>query len=484
MDAKSQEATARSDNAEIIVPSDQARQLVKERTVYGMVTFSEIHLASDDNIKSLTTFENPRKKEGLDDASIEELSRSIAQDGLLQNVVIREIADPADETKVYKVIVAGERRTRAIRYLLATKAKCYNPANGKLEPARKVYKKIPARSLERCSDLQALAVAFLENDQHIALAQASIIDTCTYLEDVEKIDRKDICRMLNKSAGWLSITRSFESRLIPQLYSDLRLGKIPRSVAAKYMEFTVESQEAVAGAARQIAESRRKAKVAHAEQEAETATKNKREAEAEARILAGSTFADDDEVRSAKNRARRAGTAVTRAKERVTQVATTPVGESQSDISEGAHKLGLMSEGGRPLTGEQIQTHFVDKVATILGGTEDIVDDVTGNLIPRHDIDLVSHAAVAIGRGTRDIGGIIRDFYNSRGWPDNLVRATGDVHDVVDDLDGKDPEDDDDVDDLDGIDLDTDDENTPSVTDVAGIDLADVGNDDEVQAAA
>jgi len=58
-----------------------------------------------------TSTENPRKT--FDQASIEGLALSIRQDGLLQNLVV---AKPKGKQKF--IIIAGERRFRALQYLL------------------------------------------------------------------------------------------------------------------------------------------------------------------------------------------------------------------------------------------------------------------------------------------------------------------------------------------------------------------------------
>lgn len=113
---------------------------------------------------------NPRKF--FDDKTIEELAQSIKTDGLLQNLVV---AKPKGKAKKHNII-AGERRFRAISYLIET---------GELD------KNFPVRVeiKENLTDEEALRIATVENVQRENLSPLEEADALAALvKNGEELD--------------------------------------------------------------------------------------------------------------------------------------------------------------------------------------------------------------------------------------------------------------------------------------------------------
>ena len=94
---------------------------------------------------------NPRRGIGLDTTSLAELADSIAEQGLLQNLVVRRDADQA----AICWIVAGERRFRAIEQLMRENRLPPDLADG-----------IPCRVVDATDD-EHVVLALLENMQRV-----------------------------------------------------------------------------------------------------------------------------------------------------------------------------------------------------------------------------------------------------------------------------------------------------------------------------
>lgn len=113
---------------------------------------------------------NPRKF--FDDTTIEELAQSIKTDGLLQNLVV---AKPKGKAKKYNII-AGERRFRAISYLIE---------KGELDKDFPVSVEIK----ENLTDDEALRIATVENVQRENLSPLEEADALAALvKNGEELD--------------------------------------------------------------------------------------------------------------------------------------------------------------------------------------------------------------------------------------------------------------------------------------------------------
>lgn len=148
---------------------------------------------------------NPRKH--FDADSLADLAESIAAEGLLQNLVVR---DPVDGSGKYE-IVCGERRWRAIRLLVEA---------GRLPEQHPV----PAKVIT-CTDTELVKLATAEN-----VARASM----TPLEEAEAFLRlkadgvttAEIAKLVGKTEKFVELRRALVTRTAPEVQQALDAGQI------------------------------------------------------------------------------------------------------------------------------------------------------------------------------------------------------------------------------------------------------------------
>lgn len=428
---------------------------------------------------------NPRRQKGFDPESMRELADSIAKDGLLKNLVVRQIQDKDDPSITVFEMVAGERRTRALNSLIAEDREVWNPKTGGMSPASEVYATVPCLVQGKCDDKRAIRLAWIENDRHVPLCDADVIDLCQTLES-QGLERKEIKGLLDKSEAWLSHTFNFARKLTPQNYERLRAGEINRSVAVKLMEYEAEVQSPVIEAATAIATERYDALKAKSQHDAERAQENLAEVFREHQE-AISKKSDAKVVDKAAKKVTAAEKTVQKTVARKNQVEAAGPVISQSDVAEGAYRAGVDPAGNRNLNSAQIREHFVEPCSVLLAIADDgdPLDTGTGNLFPRHLVEYTKIIANGIATGKRDFAGMLRQFCQSSGIWDakgkpvgfDLVKKTRD-----EDLDGGEDEGDDedemDLDDL-GIDLDDDGDVVCVGASSMALDLSGLGDDDD-----
>lgn len=341
---------------------------------------------------------NPRKTRGLDAESMSDLEDTIAADGLLKNILVRKVGDE------YQV-VAGERRTRAIRSLVEKDILVRDQSTGLMSPASEVYVTVPALIREGCNNDYATRLAFIENDQHEPLCDADTIDLCEDL--IETKTRKEVCDLLGKSQAWLSHTLGFRQRLDPANYELLRDGEINRSVAVRLMEYPAEDQIPIIQEAMSIADERHTAVQFRAEEELADAIAMMDEA-----FVETMEEIDPRAARAAEQRVRASGSKVARAVRRKIQVDDANPTPSQSDVAEAAYRVTGTTHGNKGLTPPQIREHFTDRAVVLLidADGQDPIDVKTGNRFPARDLQLVVIVAEAIAVGNRDLDAILRAF--------------------------------------------------------------------------
>jgi len=153
---------------------------------------------------------NPRRT--FDDQAIRDLARSIAQQGLLQNLVVRK--DP--EQPVYW-IVAGERRWRSLD-LMAREARL---------PIEIRDHGVPCRVID-AGDAEHLAVALLENLQRQDVNAMEEAEAFAKLQnlDPEKWRPSAIAEKIGTSARHVQQRLALVDRLAPEAQAALREGRI------------------------------------------------------------------------------------------------------------------------------------------------------------------------------------------------------------------------------------------------------------------
>ncbi len=176
---------------------------------------------------------NPRRSFDVD--KIEELAESIAQNGLMQNLVVRNrlIRTEADGTKHFAEelfeIVAGERRARAIKLLVA---------QGRWPDDAK----FPCRLIE-ADDPAHVALALVENLQRADLTPIEEAEALgkLHLSDPEKYSTAFIAKQINRS-----------QRYVQQRLSLLKLSEMARTLlndqrltveAARYLASMTEQEQ-------------------------------------------------------------------------------------------------------------------------------------------------------------------------------------------------------------------------------------------------
>lgn len=357
---------------------------------------------------------NPRKRKGFDPESMNELQDTIAEDGLLENIILRRIS--ADKDDPVYAIVAGERRVRAMRSLIEEDCLVYNQTNGRREKASEVYSMIPALVQGNCTDDKAIRLAFLENDKRVDLAQDEVIDLCIALEEIGGKSRKEISQLLGKSQAWLSHTYAFRTKLTAENYEKLRSGEINRSVAVRLMDYDAEDQTPIIDAATELAVERVDASKQKAEQELADASRILEESIREKMALSRQKVSDPGVKQTAQQKVGNAEKKVRKATERQKQVEAVIPAPSQSDVAEAAFRI-VGAAHSKNLNAAQVREHYVERARNLIaiGDGEDPIDIATGFNFLRRDLELVALVADAIANGNRDFTAIIRQFYFDTG---------------------------------------------------------------------
>lgn len=362
-------------------------------------------------------FFNPRGIESFDEDSMQSIRDSICVDGLQQPPVCRAITDGENIVKVQ--LIAGERRLRSLKKLVEDDLECYDDEGGTKVPASVLYEFIPVKLHYNCSDERALRLAFMENHESKSL---TIFEEIALVERLTKrgLNQKQIAMILlgdDRNVTWVSQTGNFRTSLPEEAFQKLISGQLSRHVAVKLMSYKLEERQKLYEEAVVIEEKETKERISQIEDEiidhgdlADIAENEANDAE---------SIGDEEiaakkrrKAASAKNKADKA----TEKKERLSEDAGKI---KQSHIDKGAAKAGIKPKKGKPLSRQDIESHWLDKLDdwVINGG----VCQVTGNDLPE-DLLLVMHGTVkAILSGERDPSSVIREHYIEQGvWEDIL----------------------------------------------------------------
>jgi ParB/RepB/Spo0J family partition protein len=158
---------------------------------------------------------NPRKT--FDEAGIDELAESIAENGVMQNLVVR-VASPSaypnidsKGAPIYELI-AGERRYRAVAKLIAAK-------------------RLPANHAISCrvimaGENEARALALLENLQRIDLAPLEEADAFRVLHEQFEWSTQQIADRIHKSQRFVQQRLALAMKLSPAVKDALAKGEL------------------------------------------------------------------------------------------------------------------------------------------------------------------------------------------------------------------------------------------------------------------
>ncbi len=382
-------ATAKAGASDNVILTKEVREAIENGgAVFLKVPTKDLKYKSNTG-KSDVGFQNPRQKKGFETDSIQDLAEAIKNHGLIKNLLVRQVDDLKSSSGRAYEIVAGERRARAIQSLIDQDCLVKDLATGLKNKASQVYAKIPCLIQGKCDDKTATVLAFMENDTHVPLSDADVIDMCVVLE-AQGMDRKEQGKLINKSQAWLSHTFNFANKLTPDNYARLRSGEICRSVAVKLMDYDEEVQTPVIEAAKEIATERHKAVKKKTEEELDQANDVLTQVYNEQLEVINRRNADERSKRQAENKTDRAEKTVNKLLERRRQLVKTVPVPSQSDVAEGAFRAGLDPHGNRNLTSSQIREHFTDKCSHLLNVDEgNPLDLETGFRFFRRDVELI-----------------------------------------------------------------------------------------------
>lgn len=476
--AKQNKAALAQEGDAVVESGVQAERVVEviDRFLVRMVPLAEIAFArrSKDVSEFIEVF-NPRDEEDFHHWTMEELERSIAQDGLLQFPNIRLVEKKGKQT--YELL-AGERRIRALSNLAKRNAQVYDEATDKIMPASVLYATVPCRVVKHVDDMKALRIAFQENHSQKRVSDRAQIFFCEYLLSQKApgenriLTRKEVAAHLGVSESWLCQTLALKTKLSPQLLQSLFDQQITRSYAIDLMGYDEKDREPVNEAAHQIAHDRYETTLERAEAE-----------EAEAQIALEVVQELETQAPSAKKKAT-AHTKVERAKKKV-DVAHAKVKDleeqgvkvQQSDLAAGAIEIGIQPLGIKGLSSKQLHDHWLTKIGQHL-----IADKVrhptTSRVYPKRDILLLKYAAQAMADGETEPLKVLDAFYKAQGgWGmfgsdgftgGNVASAAMAFNRTpIDDI-----EEEEDLDDLDIDDLDID-------AEFEGMDLGELDDEDE-----
>lgn len=177
-------------------------------------------------------FHNPRFSLGTKDAigldreSMGELKESIRTQGLFNPLVCRRVNDEI-------ILVAGERRYRAIASLIQKNEVCFDPASEKYVPAKELYNKIQCR-IRKLNDIEALTEAFAENDRAKNIGEGATVAFVKYLRQCG-CTSDVILSITGKSISWLADTDLLVG-LDDKTFESLAKNEINRSAALELVK--------------------------------------------------------------------------------------------------------------------------------------------------------------------------------------------------------------------------------------------------------
>ena len=202
-----------------------------------MVPFDKIRTPDDDDDSNDIQFRNPRtliergQAELLDRKLSEELRESIKKNTLLNPLICRWIYDEDDEC-YYPTVVGGERRYRALDYLIRKKERVANPNGDNAITADVAYQLVPCQVYNCEDELDALALSWAENKTRINLTDGHEIAEVIKLRNANASDDR-IIDILQQDRRWLAETDKLISSLDANTLADLTEGKIDRAAATR-----------------------------------------------------------------------------------------------------------------------------------------------------------------------------------------------------------------------------------------------------------
>lgn len=207
-----------------------------------MIPFDAIRTPDDEESEGQYCFRNPRtliergQADLLDKKLSADLRESIKKNTLLNPLVCRWVYDEKDDC-YHPVIVGGERRYRALDFLIRKKEVVKDPRqatvgelNNSTITADIAYAMVPCQIYSCDDDLDALALSWAENKNRVNLTDGHEIAEVIKLRQAEATDDK-IMEILQQDRRWLAETDRLISNLDANTLADLLEGRIDRGSA-------------------------------------------------------------------------------------------------------------------------------------------------------------------------------------------------------------------------------------------------------------
>lgn len=250
-------------------------------------------------------FTNPRlltesgQADLLDKRLSAELRESIKARTLLNPLVCRWVQDG---DSLYPQLVGGDRRYRALDFLIRKKEMVTDPRSVKLTdkgeweysecPANEAYNTIPCQIFAVNSDLDALALSWAENKSRINLTEGHEVAEVIKLRKVGATDER-ILEILQQDEKWLAETDTLVANLDVDTLGDLLEGRIDRASAMELSAIeNVELRGKIRKAANEASQEACERKIKRLQRQVEAALDQKEIAEGS---VADAEFQEDGE---------------------------------------------------------------------------------------------------------------------------------------------------------------------------------------------
>ena len=230
-----------------------------------MIPFDAIRTPDDEESEGQYCFRNPRtliergQADLLDKKLSSDLRESIKKNTLLNPLVCRWVHDEEDDC-YHPVIVGGERRYRALDYLIRKKEIVKDPrqavigqTNNATATADEAYQMVACQIYSCADDLDALALSWAENKNRVNLTDGHEIAEVIKLRQANATDDK-IMEVLQQDRRWLAETDRLVSSLDANTLADLLEGRIDRGSAANLAKVDPSVRDEVRESANNIAQ--------------------------------------------------------------------------------------------------------------------------------------------------------------------------------------------------------------------------------------
>lgn len=383
-----------------------------------LVPFDKIELPEAEGKSDSYEFQNPRgitdKGQGVltDAESSESLRNDIASKTLMTPLVCRFV-------KKGKVqLVGGERRFRALSYLIKNQIMVRDPQNivtdekGKSEYgfrlANYVYENVLCQVYHADDDIEALAYSYSENDQRQNFNSGHDVAMMLELRRKRVGDDK-ILSVLQKTKAWLKDTDDLVKSLDPKTLGDLVEGRIDRVAAQKLSKIEDRSiRERVLEEAKSVSDGRNEKRESTNIRVMDKANREMMLAEVE--MVAASANGSKDEVREASDHMQKASAMIADAVARGRQ-GRKSTGARDVDIAMRRVSRGKSVPTNRSLSQLKVRKYL--EFFSDLRNDSDSTIKMPDTMERGEVIELVSRVVKGIHDCEEDIGKIMRKCFPS-----------------------------------------------------------------------